>query len=344
MHIKAVSSMILIIGCAVVLTGCLERKENLKIAPDGSMNWQVALETDSLDELYNGDAVPRLAGGWIVQEKTEKDNDGKEKFTLHAEASFKRNSALPSSFALRGSADESVVLQFPTTVKIQKRSDGTYYQFNRVYHARPFAEVDFIQQKLVKDPLKEIGTEQSKWSDDDRMKVVKTLAAFEVEKLLLFGRAAYKQGAPDSPQDGWLAVRDDMHAFLNQMDYGTLANLLQPKKQQEDDEKNQLAVQAEARKFQLAAEERFKNDLKTFAGLDASKVDAVMSQYDLRKKEYEVTEDLNDDNFDMEVQMPGEIIASNADSVDGNTARWGFKGEEFHDREIELMVTSRVVR
>jgi hypothetical protein len=327
----------------LALSACLERKEHITVRPDGSVRWRATFVTDSLDELYTGDAVPRLIGGWIVQEQTERDDNGKEKFTLTAEANFKRGAELPSNYALRGQFDADACLQFPTTVHVQKRSDGTYYHFHRTYSARKFAEIDFERNRLLQEPLKGIGTEPADWTDENRLTIAKAFASFEMQKLLIFARGAFKHALPEAPQDKWLAVRDDLQSFLITMDHQAMADLIQPKKSAEDqDDDGPKRIAAETRKFRDTIEERLKNDLRALAGLDGAKVNAVMGEYDRRKKEWDVTEDLDDDAFEITVDMPGEIVASNADSQDGRRAVWQFKGEQLHDREIEMMATSRV--
>ena len=42
--------------------------------------------------------------------------------------------------------------------------------------------------------------------------------------------------------------------------------------------------------------------------------------------------------------MPGEIVGTNADSISHREAKWTFSGERFRDRDLELMVSSRLDR
>ncbi len=51
---------------ALCLAGCLERKERLVVRPDGSVKITVNHSSESWDDMYLGDAWPRLEGGWLV--------------------------------------------------------------------------------------------------------------------------------------------------------------------------------------------------------------------------------------------------------------------------------------
>ena len=73
-----------------VLTGCLERKEHIVVRPDGSVKITVNHTSEAWDDMYLGDAWPRLEGGWLAVTSSQVDNEGKETFYLKAEATFPR--------------------------------------------------------------------------------------------------------------------------------------------------------------------------------------------------------------------------------------------------------------
>ena len=332
-------------SCFLALSGCVERKEHLTIYPDGSVLYEIAHRSDSMDDLYKGDAVPRIAGGWIARQEIEKDNEGKETIKLLAEAMFGPRAKLPANFAMRGEGDADLFLQFPTTVTVEQRSDGWYYHFARTYPARSYAQVEQLRERLVQQPLSDLKSLEPKdWSPDDRVKVVRALADFETEKLLTFARAAYVKAMPDAAQDGWLAVRHYMRDCLDQTDYQSLAKLLEPREAENEVEAQEAMIQAESDKFHTLSLEHLQQGLKTLAGFDGSQASQVMAEYDRRKRAFDVTEDLGDDKFEIKVTMPGVIVESNADSTDGQSATWNFDGQIIRDREIELLVTSRVAK
>jgi hypothetical protein len=57
-----------------------------------------------------------------------------------------------------------------------------------------------------------------------------------------------------------------------------------------------------------------------------------------------VTEDLGDENFIVRVEMPGAIVKSNAEIVEGNRVEWRFNAEKFRDTDHVLCVTAKLAR
>jgi hypothetical protein len=339
------------IACGLVLfisigavSGCLERRERLTIAPDGGVWIQAEFKTNSLDELYQGDAIPTFSGGWAVEQRTQRDAEGRETIRLIATASIPYPLPLPRTFAPRGDADKDLYLQFPTTLKIEHRPDGTYYHVRRLYGARPCRQIEQLQERFVQEPLKALdGIEPGQWTPEQRVAAVRALAKFEVEKTLVFGRAAFLEVTPDDPQDGWLLVQHDLRSFVEQMDFLSLAKLLEPRKTEGQDKIRDEQIQAEAQKFQSAAVAHLKETLQSLAEYDATTLSAFMARYERNKKRYEVSQDLADDKFEITIDMPGQLIAHNADSASGSTVMWTIEGPQLHDCEKELLVSSRMV-
>ena len=69
---------------------------------------------------------------------------------------------------------------------------------------------------------------------------------------------------------------------------------------------------------------------------------AFFDGYALEKKRREVTEDLQDEKFEIRIQMPGQIVAHDGDEVEGSTVTWKFDGKAMNDRPQTVRVTSRV--
>src|SRR5262249_37672103 len=148
---------------------------------------------------------------------------------------------------------------------------------------------------------------------------------------------------PNAAQDGWIAVRDDLHSFVSQIDYTTLSKLLQPKDQTEKSADDiEKMITAESKKFTASIEERLRSDMRDLAGCDGSQVNAFMAEYARQRKSWEITEDLDDEKFEISVDMPGQVVASNADQSGGHNAAWSIDGSKFDDAEVELIATSKV--
>lgn len=339
------SVSITVMVCCAALSGCVERTERLVIAPDGAVHWHVKHETDSLEEMHGGDAVPQLAAAWLVAETSRRDDEGKEHFTLTAEAEFKPGRPLPANYAAPTDADADLYLQFPTQVWIERRSDGLYYHFTRTYQPRAWAPVAALQKRYLDVPMEELkDTEPVQWSPADRVKAVRSLAEFEARKALHFARLAFLKITPDAAPDRWLGVQREVLIAVEQLDYATVARLLEPRENVLDEENVQAAIDAATTRFHEKLMERLKGAVRTAGGYDGTQSSNFMAEYDRQRKEYEVTVDLADDKFNISVEMPGVIVASNADQAIGSTASWQLSGEMFRDCTVELMATSRVSR
>lgn len=341
---RSANSLVLSVLAIMALanSACVERKEHLTIRPDTSVLYQVIHKADSLEELYDGDAVPKIAGGWMAEQRQEKDDEGKTTFTLVAETAISPAANLPANYALPADADADLYLQFPTTLKVEQRADGTYYHFDRVYPARAWAQIEFLQKQLVQEPLEGLPSDMHDWTPQQRLDVIHALATFETEKMLIFARSAFLVITPDAAQDRWLAVRSEMHDCLARLDYNALSRLLEPKDDLLDQQKQGQAIDDETKRFEQALIDRLNDAMKTLAGYEGAQLAGFKRQYQREKRFYEITQDLGDDKFEITVEMPGAITAGNADSTSATAATWTFTGKMLRDRELELMVTSRV--
>ncbi len=333
---------LLAIVVAMSFLGCVERKERITIRPEGTVLLEATFSTDSFNELYgeNGDAVPSLAGGWLVEESVVVKDDGENQYQLHAEAIIPPEIGLPSNFASLGDATPDVYLQFPTTLTIEDRDDGTYYHFRRVYQRRAWADLATRRRLLLDEPLKEMeGRDLQDMSPQEQTKLLRAFVDFEAAKIMTFARSAYLETTPDAPQDDWLYVHEDLMRFKNEVDYGRLLNLLTIPEQEERDE----ALQEEAERWEQSAADRLQQAIRTYGRYGGSQLKSFLQRYEWHKRYHQISEDLGDDAFEITVQMPGEIVASNADSTSPKQATWKFDGTQIRDRDVELMVTSRLV-
>ncbi len=323
--------------------GCVERKERISVRLEGTVLIEVSFSTESFNELYSddGDAVPSLAGGWLVEEAVEVDDGGEKEYHLRAEAIFPPEIDLPSNFASPGDSTPDVYLQFPTTVTIEDRDDGTYYHFRRVYQRRAWADLATRRRLLLDEPLKEMeGRDLQDMSPQEQIKVLRAFVDFEAAKIMTFARNAYLEITPDGPQDDWLFVYEDLMRFKNEVDYGSLLSILAIP----DREKRDKALQEEAERWEQSATDRLQAAIRTYGRYGGSQLKSFLQRYDWHKRYHEISEDLGDDSFEITVVMPGEIVASNADSTRARQATWKFDGTQIRDRDVELMVTSRLVQ
>lgn len=342
--ITTLAGFILLCTC---LGACVERKERLTISPDGSVLWQVQHRADTLDDLLNGDAVPTPGGLWIVSQQQQRDEEGHVTHILNAETAFARGRTLPRGFGSQREIDEGTCTVFPTTITFERRSDATYVHFARRYEPRAWRYIEALREQHITSFVGGLHEDPATWSPVQRMNVTQALVRFEIERHLALARLAWIEALPNEPHDRWLAIADHVRALTLTLDFVRLSSLLEPP----EDEMARLAldesIKIEGRQLQQMIIARV-GEAAQQTGLDASKSAAWLSGYQLQRRILEVTEDLGDDSFEIEVEMPGTIIASNASdlegSVSGNLVTWKFKGEQLRDNAIELLATSRIAR
>ncbi len=326
-----------LLAVALLAAGCVERRERIAVEPDGTVAITVEFDARAWSELHEGDAIPTLAGGWVVTEWVELDREGEEHQRLRAETVFHPGAALPSTFAEPGDPRADEYLRFPTTLAIEWRAEGAYYHFRRVYPAREWARIQALREVLLEEKLKAVqGKSRPDLSREDHLLVMQSFVEFEVARMLALARRAFLEISPDVPQDGWLLVHADIEAIKREIDYGRmLASILI-----EDEDEREKALAEEFKAFEAEAHRRLQDALREYCGYSGRRMSEFLHLYERQKRTLEITEELGDDAFEIAVAMPGVIVGSNADSVAGAEASWRFGGERFRDRDLELMVSS----
>jgi hypothetical protein len=340
MGLRTVNLMLVAAFTATLgLGGCLEHRETITVDPDGTVTIEARFTSGSEDELYEGDAMPSPAGGWIVDESVEIDDEVRESFHLVAESVFPPEVELPANFAVPGDVDTDLYLQFPTTVRIEDRPDGVYYHFHRRYPGRGWAQIEAIRELLVDEKLKELkDTPLEEYTHRDYVLVLHSYADFEAAKMLTFARAAFLEVTPDAPQDRWLKVRAAIHAFKGELETDRIARLMEIEDEQERDE----ALEAEGERWEERTLKRLQDAVREHCGYGGREMSDFLRRYERKRRFFEITGDLGDDAFEITVVLPGTIVGSNADSAGGDRATWKFSGQRFRDRDLELMATSRL--
>ncbi len=321
-----------ICGLALAMAGCLERKERITIREDLSASIECEYSGDAND-LTEGDAMPSERTGWMAFIKPEDDN----KATLTATIEIAPGAALPGTFA---AGPDSVALQFPTGLTKEERADATYYHFRRVYQHRDDARYTWVKRSLEQDSrnYELMHSDVEALSDDDRAKLIDRVRQIETDKELQFveaGIAALKSRPQDTGLHIRMAVVKAGEAFDTE---AAKALLTQPASPERDRAINAAAERylqslRDAKDAALRAERLTPAEIQAFNDAETRDRAARM-----------VTEDLQDEVWQVKVTMPGEIVAHNATEADGGTATWDFDGPAVMDRDHILMVTSRVAK
>ncbi len=365
----------------VAIAGCVERKETIRIAPNGAVSMALEYTADPGD-FDTPVAFPSPESGWVVDRRSEFDDKGKEMVILTSSRAFAPREVLPSNFAAKGDRDASLYLQFPTTIRVEQRADGTFMHFKRVYIPREWAQIEYWRDRLIGDDIKKLGDKQLvDLSIEEKARIVRAFATFELFKHMELAKSAIEKLGDRVPQDTWLRTRmiltgqyEDMdwEAFVAQFEAdvskgtvgaadvsGASADSSKTVKSNDangegtkDSADDATEDHAErVARYDAAAKNLLREtmqvavaELKATANLDESQMGMLHKEFMRSQKAYDITDSLGAHSFQIKVIMPGEIVGHNGDKIDDDDGGiiWEFDGKGFRDRSFELAATAKL--
>jgi hypothetical protein len=331
-----------------LVAGCPFRKERITVMRDGRVRMQ--LEYESPSENFEGfDALPSADDGWSLARRVEKEDKPDEKrYTIEADRTFAPDEPLPQNLASPGDRDADLALQFPTTLTIDDRADGTYYTFRRVYTPRRWAYVQHWYDTFVDDQVKKLGEKKvEELTRDEKEQIVQALAAAEAFKQIEFTDQALNAcGAGLKPETGLLARRAMLSLYENEFDhFSAVLDACEPLDKDAQDQCFEQEVNA-------ILEQGYDTYVQSLvdSGLSRAQFACFEHALDRESRYYENTKKLGGNGFEIDVEMPGTIVAHNAEKehTDRNDRithlTWQFDGTAFRDRSFEMLAVSRVDR
>jgi hypothetical protein len=321
--------------CAILLPGCVERSENLKVRPDGQITANIRVTADQPSELTPG----RVPGYFQPNStRTEKDpQSGKTIFT--ASQTFTSASQLPANDAAPDDLLAKTYVQSPTILKTERRSDGTYYQFKRTYTARPCAWLAYLDDRPGSQEFKAVlGKPSGSVPLEQWTKAINFGIQTQVLKKLEQARAISLQPGMEVSQDKWLKARERLLQTIPLIDVSNLATLVQANKQ---DPSSQIAITAAIHLIESQIDAALMDAIAGtgYTGPQMQKFKGLMNQ---AKSQESATNDARGTTYKITVELPGEPVGSNATSSSNNTFTWEFKGDAFCDRDLELLATTKL--
>jgi len=324
---------------SVVLTGCVKRTETIRVDPAGAMHLEVVFVGDP-DDIRDGDAMLNDPGAWAVKDELRSKNDnGDQELVRTATLDVPAGAEVPSDYA-GGDADlGELALNFTTTLQVERRPDGTYYHFKRVYHRRDWARIDYFRRKFLDEPLKKLeGKDQSELTDAERREVAQALVDFEAVKALTLAQAAADAMEYTLSQDEVLAIHRAITDVFKQVGAEHVAAILQM-----DDDQSGQEIERQAQQVNASIEASV---AQVFAErpAGAARSEAFRAQLEGQRRRHANSEDIQDESWEVVVQLPGRIVGHNSlnGTPDGSTIKWEFDGAALNDRDEVLMATSVV--
>jgi hypothetical protein len=328
---------LLLAALALATTGCLERKETVKIAADGSIDVAATFKGDAGEfDPARADALPRGAP-WTVSDRDVPRADGKgSDHVREAAAHFARADDIP---ATAGDPGDPAPLAAHTSLAIEHEADGTTrWVFERRYDRRDYAWRESLFRKAFPDALRKELEAAS--SEAGGAPLPRPLVARAVDALLVFERTKAEAlleralGGADGVKAGTeerLAARAafDRKFVETWRPEGLLAVLDAPAERAKLEER----YRAESARDAAHATAR------AVAPEGNAALEAKLEQAFVRERRVlDVTEALRAHGFEVRVVMPGKVTASDAEAIedDGRTAVFRFAGEDLCDRDQVL--------
>ncbi len=357
--------------------GCIKRSEKITIFQDG----RITLETEikgGPGDVHNGDAMPTAESGWQVSDKIETKDDGEQELIRTATLEIAAGQPLPTSYAPPNSRLDMIALQFPTTLMIEQRDEGTYYHFMRVYQRREYATVQYWQDKVMQsDEIKAITQKEPQdLTDPERVKIARAFIDVEANQTASFIEQVGLAMPKLVSQHALLkARRSAMKVYSSKDLFDRVIELLV--RDDDDDAEEVEQIERELRAQVRSAVEAALSS----AQVKHTVIEQFLDGYQLAREAFEVTGDLGDESWLVSVEMPGRIMAHNSsqallrpveeqdavrkmaisatvaiekdgelkpvtsiheyESRSGKVA-WEFDGKALRDRDMVLMATSFV--
>ena len=331
---------VLLTALAGVGTGCVKRQETIRVEPDGTMHLLVEFDGD-LDDVRQGGAMLNDAGPWTVEDQVVTNEEGDQEMHRRASLVLPPGAEVPTDYAGDDEKLSEVALKFSTSLDIEQRPDGTYYHFRRVYQRRDWARIAYFRQKFVDDSLEKL--EDRKIEDlnaTEREQIARALVEFEMIKNVVLAEAAVASIKPAVRQIDWLAMHRAIQDVFRQLETDRVIELLQMEGDEAQDQ-----IELEVEKINAGIEVGI-NRILTERDPGGGLVQTFQAAVDHQRRLRAVTKDLQDEGFEVRLQLPGRIVGHNSliGINDDGLVEWEFDGDALNDRDQVLLATSFVER
>lgn len=321
--------------------GCLERREEVRIAPDGSV--EVAHRFRGNAEEFRAERADALPSGapWDVRDAESPRDDGKGADRLReASARFASVAEIPETF---GAAGDAASLRMRTELAIAREGGVARYAFVRRYEPRAYAWRERAFRCAFPDDLRREleHLHGSRPPEDLLRRAAAALIAFEREKAKELLEQAIAAAAPDRAGNAAVVLRAR----------AALGRAIDARWSVEDVLRSLDLPPAE----KVALEQRFRDETAraateaavfALAPEDSSVRWAieprVLLEFERARRVLDATEDLQDESFELRVAFPVPVVAADGGSdaaqiEDGGRAVvFRFKGEDLRDVPLVL--------
>ncbi len=327
----------LLLALMVSLTGCLERLEIVKIGADGAVSVEHRIKGDGGD-LTGGSAAMPSETQYAVTRFTRPRKNGKNKdHFLIAKARYGSVAQMPSGFAAKGAKHAARDLRFDNQLVTRKEDGRTRYIFTRTYAPRAWAHYRYQRRQAFPEEVDKLArTDWGKKPWSERRKVIQAMIDYERGKSVVWcaeALAAIKL-APQREAEAQSAARAALERhFLTHVTTTGVAQLFKMTAKE---------MVAQATQMTRRIEQLVASTVAQAVGLDKQETARFSEAFASARHDFEVSDDLGDESFEVRISMPGKIVSHNGRSQSGSSVTWKFDGKDLRDRSHRLIVISVV--
>jgi len=324
----------------LILSGCIQHRYLSDIGFDGSVSHTYEAIGDSAD-LYDGKITLPTGLWWKVETEVVQDSSGKDIYTYRASMRLRTPRSLPMTYAPETSHCPDIFLRHPVDFR---RIDGLFgvlflYKqtfLNRQKEAKYGSTWDYIDPEcqilLEKDKADSLSEEERSRLEDlylaglvdwTRAMLLKRCTAALERDLEMHRDVSFTK---DQIDDAILAAKSELMKWQPEM--GGTELLLGG----DDlwDSIGRQALQSVSNRLEFVGNTTFFADLQMLG--------------DMFQWEYEITKDLEDDEFEVRLTLPGYVFRKNTEDVSQDTLIWKFSGTDIFNEDMGITAYSLYVR
>ncbi|MFH1733748.1 MAG: hypothetical protein ABIE92_03480 [bacterium] len=319
---------------ALCVNGCIEHRYVYQSDLRGICDFHYTASGDSTDIYTPEKSFPDTVF-FKLSTSTEVDTAGNEKFILEAQARISGDS-LPTTLGLAEVPWTDVFLSHPTELKKSSFILAATFQFDQTFKSRK-------RNLLEGERWDYIPVECRALEAEDDSNVTAAEKAILEEKyaagMIVWNTERYK-----------LRVRQILdYSLQRHPEVAVPQNWLKTALEETDSAIQEYASQLEFELLDFSSLEwwedlspRVHQILSENLNIigDSTLQTEIIHVSDMLELRHQITEDLMDESFSVNVDLPGRIINSNAEGMDTGVLLWNFNGEDLADADYVIEATS----
>ncbi|TKJ40475.1 hypothetical protein CEE37_09180 [candidate division LCP-89 bacterium B3_LCP] len=329
--------LIPIILFIIGLSGCVEHHYLYKFNVDGYCDFTYTARGDSLD-IYEPQASYPDTLLYHIDTWTERDSSGTENYVLKATVRF-HNDQLPRTLSLKEAPWGDVLLRHPAGLNSTSLFFLSTYKFQCVFRGRQRMQIEGDRWDYIPEECRILDSDSdSTLTEEERAVLEEKFAA----GVLIWNTERYK-----------LRIREILERSIN----------MHPDIQVPQSWVDSALVEADALIGKIASNRQMESldfaDLEWWDEIEPQALPILLENLnfigdstlqaeianisELLEFRHQVSEDLVDESFEVQVEIPGKLLNSNTEIDDDGLLLWEFTGEDLSDDDIMLSAFSVLI-